>query len=71
MWGKSCDRVWSLCIKCQCCRRMFVICGGSVLKRITNRRCMPLVADGALGRSSWFCVCEVALLKAAVVVEWM
>ena len=32
-------------------------------------RCVPLVAGGGLGRSSCLCVCEMALLKAAVIVE--
>ena len=40
-----------------------------MLKGITTGRCMSLVADGASGRISSFCVCEVALLKAAVIVQ--
>ena len=31
---------------------------------------MPFAADGIFGRSSLLCVCEVALLNAAVIVEW-
>ena len=49
---------------------MFVICGRSVLKGIMKGRCVPLVAGGGLGRNSWLCVCEVVLLKAAVIVEY-
>ena len=67
--GKSCDRVWSLWIKCQCSRIIFVIPGRSVLKGIMKGKCAALVIGGGLGRSSWLCVCEVALLKAVVIVE--
>ena len=46
-----------------------MIPGRSVLKGIMKGKCAALVIGGGLGRSSWLCVCEVALLKAAVIVE--
>ena len=33
-------------------------------------RCTPFVTGGVLGWSGWLCVGEVALLNAAVIVEW-
>ena len=37
---------------------------------MTNGRCIPFVADVFFRKSNSLCVCEVASLNSALIVEW-
>ena len=46
------------------------VVGKCVWQGMTNGRCIPFVADVFFRKSNSLCVCEVASLNSALIVEW-